>query len=101
MYSSTARGVPARATPPRVAGLARVGEISPGVFIRIRPGSYLSCESATRWHARGPGAALALGMEAIVACKTCGLVQRLSELAPGMAARCDRCGSILGRRTVD
>jgi len=40
-------------------------------------------------------------MEAIVACKTCGLVQRLGELAPGMAARCDRCGSILGRRTVD
>jgi paraquat-inducible protein A len=32
-----------------------------------------------------------------VACETCGLAQRLPELAPGMIAECARCGSRLAR----
>lgn len=31
-------------------------------------------------------------METIVACRTCGLVQRLDELGPGTVAECARCG---------
>jgi len=34
---------------------------------------------------------------AIVACKTCGLVQRLEGLPPGTVAECARCGSRLTR----
>jgi paraquat-inducible protein A len=40
-------------------------------------------------------------MKDIVACKTCGLVQRLEELHPGMAAECCRCGSIVTKRKVN
>jgi paraquat-inducible protein A len=36
-------------------------------------------------------------MEPIVACKTCGLVRRLGELAPGAVAVCHRCGAVLLR----
>jgi len=31
----------------------------------------------------------------IVACKTCGLLQRLEALQPGTAAECFRCGSAI------
>jgi paraquat-inducible protein A len=34
--------------------------------------------------------------ETTIACNTCGLVQRMEGLRPGMAAECRRCGSILG-----
>jgi paraquat-inducible protein A len=37
----------------------------------------------------------------IVVCKTCGLVQRLDELAPGMVAECARCGSILRKHKAN
>jgi paraquat-inducible protein A len=40
-------------------------------------------------------------MESVVACKTCGLLQRLEALQPGTAAECFRCGSDVGRRPVD
>jgi paraquat-inducible protein A len=40
-------------------------------------------------------------METIVACETCGLVQRLPELAPGMLAECARCGWRLRKREVN
>lgn len=40
-------------------------------------------------------------METIIACKTCGLVQRMDELQPGAAAECCRCGSIIGKRKVN
>jgi uncharacterized paraquat-inducible protein A len=40
-------------------------------------------------------------VEAIVDCKTCGLVQRPGELAPGTVAACARCGSRLGKHRVD
>ncbi len=40
-------------------------------------------------------------METIIACKTCGLVQRMAELEPGAAAECCRCGSIIGKRKVN
>jgi paraquat-inducible protein A len=36
-------------------------------------------------------------MDTIVACKTCGLVQRLGELTPSAVAVCHRCGSVLHR----
>jgi paraquat-inducible protein A len=36
-------------------------------------------------------------LDAVVACKTCGLVQRLEELGPGLVAECARCGSRLAR----
>lgn len=32
-------------------------------------------------------------MESIIACKTCGLLQRFEALQPGTAAECFRCGS--------
>jgi paraquat-inducible protein A len=39
--------------------------------------------------------------EAVVACDTCGLVQRMDRLRPGEAAECMRCGSFLAdRRTT-
>jgi paraquat-inducible protein A len=40
-------------------------------------------------------------METIIACKTCGLVQRTEELPPGMAAECCRCGSIISKHRVN
>ena len=40
-------------------------------------------------------------METIIACETCGLVQRMEELQPGAAAECCRCGSIIGKRKVN
>lgn len=33
----------------------------------------------------------------IIACETCGLVQRLGELGPGLVAECARCGAQLAR----
>jgi paraquat-inducible protein A len=36
--------------------------------------------------------------ESVVACDTCGLVQRVEALAPGTVAECLRCGSFLGAR---
>jgi paraquat-inducible protein A len=36
--------------------------------------------------------------ESVVACDTCGMVQRVEALAPGMVAECLRCGSFLGAR---
>jgi paraquat-inducible protein A len=35
-------------------------------------------------------------METIVACSTCGLVQRAAALAPGSVAECRRCGTVVG-----
>ena len=40
-------------------------------------------------------------METAVACRTCGLLQRMDELRPGTAAECCRCGSTLRERKVD
>lgn len=40
-------------------------------------------------------------METIIACKTCGLVQRMEELQPGTAAECCRCGSIISKHKVN
>ncbi len=40
-------------------------------------------------------------METIIACETCGLVQRVEELQPGAAAQCYRCGSIISKRKVN
>jgi paraquat-inducible protein A len=36
-------------------------------------------------------------LDSVVACMTCGLVQRLEELSPGLVAECARCGSRLAR----
>jgi len=36
--------------------------------------------------------------ETIVSCDTCGLVQQVEPLAPGMAAECARCGSFVAAR---
>ncbi len=40
-------------------------------------------------------------METIIACETCGLVQRMEELQPGTAAECGRCGWIISERKVN
>jgi len=40
-------------------------------------------------------------MDSVIACKTCGLLQRIEALLPGTAAECFRCGSVVGRRPVD
>lgn len=40
-------------------------------------------------------------METVIACKTCGLVQRMEKLQQGTAAECCRCGSIIGKHKVD
>jgi paraquat-inducible protein A len=37
-------------------------------------------------------------VEPVIACNTCGLVQRAGELPPGAAAECCRCGSVIGAR---
>jgi len=39
-----------------------------------------------------------MATENVVACETCGLVQRLEPLARGAAAECFRCGTFLGVR---
>lgn len=39
--------------------------------------------------------------EMIIACETCGLVQRLDELRPGMAAECCRCGSTITKHKIN
>jgi paraquat-inducible protein A len=42
-----------------------------------------------------------MAQESVVACDTCGLVQRVEALAPGMVAECLRCGSFVrGRRST-
>lgn len=40
-------------------------------------------------------------VDTIIACKTCGLVQRVEELRGDTTAECCRCGSIISRRTVN
>lgn len=40
-------------------------------------------------------------MATLIACKTCGLSQRMEELRPGMAAACCRCGATLARGKTD
>jgi paraquat-inducible protein A len=40
-------------------------------------------------------------MERLVACKTCGLVQRLGALSPDSVAVCYRCGSVLVKHTIN
>ena len=40
-------------------------------------------------------------MEIIIACKTCGLAQRVDELQPNTAAECRRCGSVIRERKVN
>ena len=37
-------------------------------------------------------------MEIAIACNTCGMLQRMRALAPGSAAECCRCGSIIRRQ---
>jgi paraquat-inducible protein A len=39
-----------------------------------------------------------MAAESMVSCDTCGLVQAVAPLAPGMAAECARCGSFLTAR---
>jgi paraquat-inducible protein A len=40
-------------------------------------------------------------LDRVVACKTCGLVQRLGELGPGLVAECARCAARLARPKPD
>jgi paraquat-inducible protein A len=40
-------------------------------------------------------------LDRVVACKTCGLVQRLGELGPGLVAECARCAARLARHKPD
>jgi len=40
-------------------------------------------------------------VESIIACKTCGLLQRLEGPQPGTTAECFRCGSVVGKHPVD
>jgi paraquat-inducible protein A len=40
-------------------------------------------------------------METIIACTTCGLVQRMEELQSDITAACCRCGSIIGKPNVN
>src|SRR5688572_10190605 len=37
-------------------------------------------------------------MDIPIACATCGLLQRVETLQPGMAAECERCGSVVIER---
>ena len=41
-----------------------------------------------------------MAQESVVSCETCGLVQTVEPLKPGMAAECLRCGSYIGRPTT-
>ena len=36
--------------------------------------------------------------DTVLACESCGLAQRVEELAPGMSAECIRCGSTIATR---
>src|SRR3989442_13877653 len=36
--------------------------------------------------------------DTVLACESCGLAQRVEELAPGMSAECIRCGSTVATR---
>jgi paraquat-inducible protein A len=38
--------------------------------------------------------------DTVLACDTCGLTQRVDELAPGMSAECIRCGSTIATRPL-
>ena len=40
-------------------------------------------------------------MDSIVACKTCGLLQRIGTLPAGTVAECGRCGSVVSKHPVD
>jgi paraquat-inducible protein A len=40
-----------------------------------------------------------MASDSIVSCDTCGLVQAVEPLSPGMAAECIRCGSFVASRT--
>lgn len=40
-------------------------------------------------------------MDTVVACETCGLVQRLEGLGPGLVAECARCGATLADHRPD
>ena len=40
-------------------------------------------------------------MDTIIACRICGLVQRVEELRPALAAECCRCGFTITKRTVN
>jgi paraquat-inducible protein A len=40
-------------------------------------------------------------VESIIACKTCGLLQRTEALQPGAVAECFRCGSVIDKHRVD
>ncbi|MBI2359901.1 MAG: paraquat-inducible protein A [Deltaproteobacteria bacterium] len=40
-------------------------------------------------------------METIIACKICGLMQRMEALQPGTAAECCRCGSVISKHKVN
>lgn len=40
-------------------------------------------------------------MDTLIACKTCGLVQRVEELEPRIAAECYRCGWLISKRAVN
>ncbi len=40
-------------------------------------------------------------MESVIACRTCGLLQRIEALQPGTAAECFRCGSAIAKHPVD
>ncbi len=40
-------------------------------------------------------------MESIIACNTCGLLQRIDALKPGTAAECFLCGSVVGQHPAD
>src|SRR5688572_32208048 len=44
--------------------------------------------------------AILMAQESVVSCETCGLVQTVEPLKPGMAAECLRCGSYIGRPTT-
>src|SRR3954470_15416177 len=46
------------------------------------------------------GVPMATAAEAVVACETCGLVQRVEPLPAGAVAECFRCGSFLTARTT-
>ena len=43
----------------------------------------------------------AIPVETTVACRICGLLQRMEDPLPGTAAACLRCGTIVGRRPPD
>lgn len=42
-----------------------------------------------------------MALSTLIACPDCDLLQRLPELAPGMSARCARCGNVVSSRKPD